>query len=274
MKKIICPTDFSSTANNTIEYAANLAQIMNAKIELLNIEQLSPAAPITSGIIARENNMSTASTLKNVCREVNRGFNITCYYDIETTSKTLEKAIRENSSEDDIIVMGTNGIDDSYQYIFGTNTYHVIKKSKCPVLMVPEGIKYSPVNKIVFTWDYSKDHKTAFFQLKSLMENFNPQITFLHLSKQRTSFGDDVFLTLKREVHNYLGNPNNVTFERIYTGDSEDFSEAIDDYMDKSKADMLVATYYDRGPLRNIFHGSLIKDLTEIARYPLLVLHV
>jgi len=274
MKKIICPTDFSSAANNTIEYAANLAQIINAKIELLNIEQLSPVAPITSGMIARETNVTTASTLKNICKEVNKGFNITCYYDIETTTKTLEKAIKENSSEDDIIVMGTNGIDDSYQYVFGTNTYHVIKKSKCPVLMVPEGIKFTAINKIVFAWDYSENHKKAFFQLKSLLENFNSEIIFLHLSKQRTAFGDEVFLALKREVHNYLGNPSNVTFERIYTGDSEDFSETIDDYMDKSKADLLAATYYDRGPIRNIFHGSLIKDLTEVARYPLLVLHV
>ena len=274
MKTILIPTDFSTTANNAIEYGAKLAQKLNAKLEILNIQLLSAANPISSGMVACENIVPTSDVLKKMCNDINQTFNISCNYSIETTSKTLEKAISGKSAENTLIVMGTNGTDDLYQYIFGTNTYHVIKKSKCPVLMIPAGINYKPIKKIVFAWDYGRDNKVSFFQLKDILGIYDAEINFLHISKQKTPIGDDVFRALQGEIHSYLDEKGNITFERIYSEDPETFPARIDDYMDDSKADILAITFYDRGPLKNIFHGTITKELSETARDPLLVLHV
>ena len=51
----------------------------------------------------------------------------------------------------------------------------------------------------------------------------------------------------------------------------ETFAGKIDEYMNDSKADLLAITFYDRGALRNIFHGTITKELSKRAGYPLLI---
>lgn len=274
MKKIICPTDLSPTANNAIEYAAKLAQKINAELEIFNVQVISAASPIASGIEVSENTATTAAILNKMQNEISRTFNISCKYNITTTTETLEKAIGKKATESNLIVMGTNGTDDLYQYIFGTNTYQVIRKSKCPLLIVPEGVNFKSIRKIVFAWDYSRDNKESFFQLKELLGIFNAEITFLHISKEKSPVSDDVFSALKEDVHSYLGEKENILFDRIYSEDMATFADRMDEYMDDSNADLLAVTYYDRGALNNLFHGTITKGLSEIAGYPLLVLHV
>lgn len=274
MRKIICPTDFSEAANNAIEYAANLAQILKAQLEIVNIQLLSAVEPILSGVEANKSVSSITETLNEIKEEVIRSFNISCGYRVETTVNTLEKAFQDLSEINDLIVMGTNGMDDVYQYFFGTNTYHIIKKVKCPLLVIPEGVSYNAIKKIVFAWDYGRNNNAAFLQLKTLLDTDNVDITFLHISKELTAVSDDIFNALKDDIHSNLSYKENIKFERIYTKDAELFPDKINEYMIDSGADLLAITFYDRGMLKNILHGNVTKGLSEMASYPLLVLHV
>jgi len=274
MKKIICPTDFSEAANNAIEYAAKLAQKLNIELEILHVQLVSAANPISSGIEACEYITPTSKVLEKMCVDIRKTFSIPCNHSIETTSKTLEKAITGKSDENNLIIMGTNGTDDLYQYFFGTNSHHVIEKSKCPVLVIPEGVTYGTIKKIIFAWDYGHESKTSFFQLNDLFKANDVEITFLHVSKEKNPVSDDVFRALKEDVHSYFGYKENIAFDRIYSESTGTFPDKIDEYMNDVKADLLTITFYDRGALRNIFHGTIAKGLSEIAGYPLLVLHV
>lgn len=276
MKKIICPTDFSKTANKAIEYAANLVKKSNLEFEIIHIEVLSTTHPIASGMEVRQNMPATFDTLERMCNLVNQAYSVNCNYSVETTEKTIENVISNRAESNTLIVMGTNGTDDVYQSVFGTNTYQVIRKAKCPVLMIPDGIAYQPFKKVVFAWDYTKNNKVSFLQLQNILKDFHfeVQIDFLHISKEKTVIGDDVFNALKEEICSYTGKDNNISFHRIFSEDPDLFADRIDDYMNDSGADMLAVTYYDRGIVKNMFHGKVAKDLTEIAGYPLLVLHV
>lgn len=274
MKKIICPTDFSTTANNAIEYASQLAKAINTELEIVNVQLLSPASPVLSGIEASKYAAPASATLKKMCDDINQTFHIPCSYKVEITSDTLDEAIPAESAEDSLIVMGTNGMDDLYQYIFGTNTYHVIKKTKCPVLIIPEGVIYTTIKNITLPWDYKCNSKSVYFQLKNLFGVFNPEITFLHISKQKTPVSDSVFRALKEEVYSCIGKEENVLFARLYSESPKEFANSIDDYMSDNKTDLLAIAYYDRGKLKNIFHGTIVKELSETAQYPLLVSHV
>lgn len=274
MKKIICPTDFSPAANNATEYAAKLAKDINAELQLLNIQELSMVEPIISGIRAGDGVKSAVERLEQISVDIKHTFNISCNYIVDVSDKIIEKAITSHSKEDSLLVMGTNGVDDIYQYFFGTNTYHVIKKAACPVLVIPEGVVYKPIKKSVFAWDYSKANKAAFTQLKSLLGIFTPEVIFLHISRQKSVVSDDVFRALEEDVSSSLGESVNISFDRVYSEDTEIFPDRIDEYMADSKADLLAITFYDRGILKNMFHGMITKKLSEAAIYPLLVLHV
>jgi len=269
--KIICPTDCSSVANNAIEYAAKLAQIFNVELQLLNIQDLATVELARTGEYLSDDIMSTPEVLNNTCGEINKIFSIPCSYVTETNTDSLQEAITKKAGGSNLIVIGTNGVDDLHQYFFGTNTFNVIKKANCPVLLVPENAKYAKVKKIIFAWDYNSQNKLSLSQLGEFISVFHPKTVLLHISKQKTEIGQDVFRALKNEILSHLKKQTDIEFERVY---SDDISSSINDYMNKSKSDMLAITFYDRGIIRNLFHNVVMKKLSETAEFPILVLHV
>lgn len=273
MKKIICPTDFSTVANNAVEYAAQVAKAANAELEMIHLEFLSPASPVYSGLEASKNVASSTELLKKMCADIHDTFHINCHYKVEAVSDSIEYILSEAAAEDTLIVMGTNGMDDLYQDIFGTNTYQVLKKAKAPVLVIPEGAVYKPVNKIALAWDYSCNSKGSYLQVKEMFRVFKPEMTLLHVSSEKTVVSDEVYSAMKEDVYSCLGTDENVSFARIYCEDPNAFADHMDEYMSEQDAELLAITFYDRGKLKNIFHGTIIKELSEIAWYPLLILH-
>lgn len=276
IKKIICPTDFSETATNAIHYAAKLAQVFGAELKLINVQRIHPVSAVVSmreGIDpgSAENSHLAAERLKDVCTEINKMFKISTDYEVDITATSIQKVISASGVENTIIVMGTNGIDDTFQYFFGTNTNNVIKKSKCPVFIIPESASYKSIKKIVFAWDYSPDAFPSFTFLNELMATFNPEFTFLHISKHLSDISEDVFKALRSEVKPLLGQSVNVQFEQIY---SEDITSGLDQYMTHANADLLTLFFYDRGEIPNLFHGTITKRIVNSAKYPVLVLHI
>jgi nucleotide-binding universal stress UspA family protein len=275
IKKIVCSTDFSKAANNATEYAAKLAQVLKAELLFINLQQVSPvestmsmAGDIDENIKA--NALVAPHRLKEISAETNKMFNISTDYEVDITSQSLTKLIADVQPNNTLIVMGSNSTGDFTQYFFGTNTYNVIKKTNCPLLLVPENASYGNIHKIVFAWDYSSKSQFSFSLLADFMNAFNPQFIFIHVSKQPTEIGRDVFVALREEVLAVLGIKANVHFEQLF---SNDIPEAINEYMIKSNADLLSLTFYNRGTLLDIFHGTVAKKISQNAEYPVLVLH-
>lgn len=275
IEKIICPTNFSGAANNASEYAAKLAQDLNAELLFINVQRIVPVVAAVSmgegiGAYARENSVKAAEKLRELCSEVNEAYHIAADYEINVTTSSLTKTILSVCEENAIIVMGTDGVDEMYEYFFGTNTYHVIKSANCPVLMIPENVFYMGINKIVFAWDYAPKNKLSFSLLNDLKKAFNPEFVFIHVSKNNTEVSRDVFKAYKSEIISALGKDSRVGFEQIF---SNDISQSINDKMLRSEADILTVIFEKRGLIPDIFHGTITRELSQAANYPVLVLH-
>ncbi|MCX6296535.1 MAG: universal stress protein [Bacteroidetes bacterium] len=275
IKKIICPTDFSKSANNASEYAAHLAKEIGADLLYVNVQQIIPVAAAVSlaegiGADERENFKMAGKKLKEICKETTETFKIKTDFEVDISTQSMTKIISTFGAENTLIVMGTNGADDMYQYFFGTNTFHVISKTSLPVLVIPENAIYKSIKKIVFAWDYNTKNTFSFSLLNNFVKDFNPEFIFLHVSKHHTEISEDVFRSLRSEVTNVLGKINNVEFEQIF---SDNIPGSINDYMKSSEANILSITFYNRGILRNMFHGTVAKELSETSHYPILVLH-
>lgn len=269
MNNILVTTDFSFAANNAIEYAANFAQRNKSKLTLVNFQLSEPVEEHAGCRYIRE----TPEMLKEMSETIHRNYSIPCDYIVEQTNKTLGKAIQALSSDADLIIMGTNGVDDIYQYIFGSTTYQVTKRSTCPVLIIPENVTFKPIEKVVFAWDYTYNSKVAFSQFNNLLKKDQPEITFLHISHKDTAVSDEVFQALKDSVSSQFPENRILKFVRVFSKDSENFPEKIVEYAVLVEADLLVTTHYERG-VRNIFHGAMTRKLSELINCPQLVLHV
>jgi len=273
MEKVICPTDFSTAANNAIEYAAKFAQHHRASLEIMHLQQVSALEPVLSGREVIRQFEDASALMEKMSRKISSTFDISCSYSVEVSSRDLEKVMRGKSAEKNILIIGTNGTDELYQYFFGTNSYHVARKSKCPVLIVPEGAAFAIPRKIIFAWDYDQSCKDAFLQLKDFSGSDATEITFLHVSRKKTPVSDEVFRALKNEVLSCTGESKEIKFKRIYSAHADNFAMGIDEYFKDSKADLLSITHYKRRFPAAAFHGTILKALSETATYPLLILH-
>lgn len=272
MRTFLIPTDFSAAANNAVEYAAKFAQKADAKIVLANIQLPDPhETVIEQGNLSYIQNAH--EILEDMSSSIRDTFSISCTFLTEEANETFQKAIAKLSSEKDLIIMGTNGADDLYQYFFGTNTYQVVKKVKCPVLVIPEGSNYKAVKKIVFAWDYSPYSKAALLQICHLLGIFDPEITLLHISRANSTVSNEVFDAIKEEIGSCSSENMNIRYDRIFCEDTEHFTDKMIDYMSDNNADLLVVAHYERGFIPRMFHGNILRKLTDTVNYPLLVLH-
>ncbi|HET6992659.1 MAG TPA: universal stress protein [Bacteroidia bacterium] len=271
IKKIICPTDFSKAADNAVAYAAKLCQLANAELEVIHLQTQSVLESVFAGKKAIKKTRYASQALDDVCREVNKTFHISCSGLLETPAEFFEKSISPEDGESRLLVMGTNGADDLYQRIFGTNTFRTLKKAECPVLVIPENVSYATISKIIFAWDYSIASKKFYPQLRDFLEIFNPEIDFLHVSRHDTKISQDVFSAVKENMEELLeGTKIKTGFSRIHT---DNVIESIDKYMLASEANLLTLVFHDELFDTLISVNGLIKRITQTANYPVLVMH-
>lgn len=268
IKKIICPTDFSPSAQNAVAYAAKLCQLSGAGLELLNVQPILPHEMLSPLDIRRKGSGQVSvitDELEKMCYEINKAFHVSCSYDIDLTAYLLEDAIGMEAESDSLIVVGTNGADDLFQQFFGSNALNLVKKACCPVIVIPENVPYGTIQRIVFAWGYdTKDHN-SFEQLKEYARMFNSEILFLHISKHESQISHDVFHALEETTEELFENKN-VKFKRIA---GEDIQEKIDFYMNEVKPAILAMVLHKGRLLHNIFQKG--KGLRSLPTYPVLI---
>ena len=155
IKKVLCPTDFAAAASNAVEYAAQLCEALEVELQLLHVESFVPGPMLEGGILLDEKVRSDTHTLEKIKSQVSDTFRISCSYELEAGRVSLADSISKHSTEDTLVVIGTGGVNDMFKYIFGSNAWQVVKKVKCPVLTVPEGISFTGLQNLVFGLDYS-----------------------------------------------------------------------------------------------------------------------
>jgi nucleotide-binding universal stress UspA family protein len=276
INKIICPTDFSVEAINATEYAAKLAQALNAELLFVNVYQIPLVSKVAlaEGIDSdvKENGELASERLSKVCREINKKFGIVANYEVDITTKSLTEMLAASGNEDSLIVMGTGGIQYVRDFFFGTNTYRVIKKAKCPVLLVPENCTYGTYKNVVYAEAYEEKARLALKPFYEFIKPFNTQITFLHVSEHDTEISKDVFKAEREEIETFFKDKiDNIHFERQF---SYTIEEDIENYVSKNSADILVMAVRHRNVFEAVFKKrAIISDLTAVPKFPILIFH-
>ena len=140
IRRIVCPTDFSPTAEHAGEYGAELARSFGAELLLLHvIPELN--YPLRSfGMAAsfphlrEELHTRAAEELQKLKQKVGAGIQVsTMLRDGESHAQILETA---KAGAADLIVMGTHGHTGLKHALLGSTAERVVRLSECPVLTV------------------------------------------------------------------------------------------------------------------------------------------
>ena len=149
MKTILAPIDFSKATNSVIEAATTLAAAMDARIVLLHVVQ--PLIITSDYGLTMENFQETiTSSEKYATRRLAeisemlaaRGVR---HVETEQISGPAQSGILSQAQKHqaDYIVMGSHGHTAIYDLLIGSTTQHILRKSTCPVMIVPR----APVGK-------------------------------------------------------------------------------------------------------------------------------
>jgi nucleotide-binding universal stress UspA family protein len=260
-QKILVPVDFSDNSVNAMRFAIALSTPGITSIKLIHTEE-----PENSRMHELRGNLSPGHLLDLYSKEI-------AAKNIDVTSEIIydrpAAAILETADMEtiDLIVMGTKGAGNNIRKLIGTNASEVITNATCPVLVIPESMKFHRFRKIVIGIDPLQDNEKSIHSLCSFLANPDTQITLICIGKQHEA--DEAAAYMKKISDGVLETSSGVKIdsEFIVSGDTHD---ALKNFALDIEADLLVLITHHRGVFEKIFDPGLTRKFTLEAGIALL----
>ena len=276
MKKILLPTDFSENAMNAITYALKLFTheectfyILNTYTPIIYQAEYLQLSTAQFGLLDTAKDISLKG-LATVKESIDKKF-INPKHTIKTISvfnnliPEMESLIeRENI---DLVIMGTQGASNIQGVLFGSNTVHVFKNVKAPVLAVPSAFEFESLHQILFPSDYEVNfQEEQIMTLVSLAAKYHANVNVLHVN-----YGEELSEKQqknKQKLETYFNHVSHL-FHDIKNNNVVD---AINDFQKKTNVNLLVMINNKHSFFENLFFQSKINQIGFHLNIPFLVI--
>jgi len=277
-KRILLPTDFSKNALNAIRYALDLYKDQSCDFYFLNAYQVNGYSIDTFMVpepgekayeAARQESEKGFDKLMDILALHND--NPKHKYHTISTFNSLLHAIKTTIAKHDIdmIIMGTKGMTGADSVIFGTNTVDAMEKvTECPVMAIPEDIRFTAPKEIVFPTDYKTNFKRR--ELNYMLEialYHKAAIRVLHIEKEHK---------LSRDQKN-----NKALLESILEETEHSFhtlkdlkvQSGISAFIESRESDMIAFINRKHNFFGSMLSRPLVKEMGYHSKIPVLTLH-
>ncbi|WP_291968061.1 universal stress protein [Maribacter sp.] len=275
MTRILLPTDFSENALTAIRYALTLYKDLKCTFFLLNsyvppvyhTEYLmgSPAQ-IGLGDIVQQNSQDNLEALKDTLeKEFNNPLHTFIIHSaLNVLSSEITRTVE--AEQIDIIVMGTQGASGAKEILLGTNTVHVIKNAKCPVLVIPTGFEYEAPKQILFPNDFEVWlDKNSLEQLLKITKSHVSQVNVMHVYT-----GDELNTTQQKNKEQLAKVLSESGF--FHEVPSNEVIAAINEFQIKQNINLLVMIQNKHTFFERLFIEPVIKKIGFHVTVPFLVI--
>lgn len=276
MKNILLPTDFSETARNALEYALNFFKGDVCTFYFLNI--YTTGKYTTGDLWQASGEESVYDTLlfnKKITLDVlidqleekftDKNFKFKAIADYDEFTKAINQVVELNKI--DFIVMGTQGVKNVKEMVFGSHTQRVIREVDCPILVVPKGAVFKAFDKMLFTLDY--DHKfnpSVIKPLIRLIAKHKVSLEILRMKKE-TSNPEDLVIEEKKINKSFKG-----IIHKIHLVSNVHTVDAINSLVQVLGINMNVISAKKEMFLERVLFGSAVSNIINRSQIPVLVL--
>lgn len=275
MKRILLPTDFSDNSWNAIKYALQLYKDRNCNFTLLHtytpeiyqFEYMQSSAAQLQVIHAVE--VTAKKRLNEMQQRMQTEFHnpkhiFSQILSFNTLTSEIDALYQANVM--DIIVMGTKGATGLKGVLFGSNTVHVLKNGKCPILAIPSDFTFETPLEILFPSDYEIDFQIKHLQpLIDIATQYNSRVNFLNASS-----GYD--LTEQQELNKQKLETYFKHIAHLFHRIKQNVPEAIAEFQLKNRINLLVMINNKHSFFENLFFKSKIKQIGFHLNVPFLVI--
>jgi len=206
--------------------------------------------------------------LVDYCNDIRLTFDVEADHVVMTSMNTIENCINEIGSKYDLIVLGTNGVQEFSSFYLGTHSFRVSKNAKSPVLIVPIDSTYKPMLDVVYATDYDMDDNLLLHQLQFVFKSFKARVKLVHVSGKEIAVSEEVFSSFKRELEEKLNDNPKISFKRLV---SDHIIEKLEAIVEGKDVDMLVVCFEKHSLPYRLTHRNLIRELASDPKVPVLV---
>lgn len=272
--KIICPTDFSECSLNAIEYASKLGEKYQADLYLVHVpdkedyqklssndfhsgDQYSFIKKKLNSLVSTVNEESISKGLKSCQAEIKEG---------KIVTSILEYA---ESLKADLIVMGTEGVNDFKTNFIGTRSSNLVDKSEIDVMLIPRKVYFKTPRKFVYATDYVEEDKIAIQKVVELAGFFDSEIDLVHVSSRSKTIDKSLHQTMVQEIEPFIKYEKKTFVLKSYRDEP---GLGLENYLITAKGDMLVTLSKKKSWFDQLFAKNLSRKMSYFINKPLYVI--
>jgi nucleotide-binding universal stress UspA family protein len=272
--KILCPTDFSECSLNAIEYAAKLGEKFEAKLIIFHVPDKEDYLKLFSKNTETESFlMLVRNKLDNLVKEVEtesipQGLKscIGIIQEGKAVSTIIEYADQHSV---DMIVMGTEGVNDFKKNYIGTRSSQVIERASQDVFIVPRKVFFKKPRKFVFATDYIEEDKLAIQKVVKLASFFDSEIDIVHVGTKLRTIDKALHQTMVTEIQPFVHYEKTNYVLKSYRDEP---GLGLESYLITSKGDILITLSKKKSWFEQIFTQNLSKKMSYFINKPLYVI--
>lgn len=276
MKRILFPTDLSTVSANAFLYAQELAQKLNAELQVIHVyhptvDAANPYLNIPTPDLAELKEKYLQQFVDKHQLATADGCATTSTI---TTALQLGVPVDEIvrlSANADLLVMSTRGESNVVRRLFGSVTTAVARRAQCPTLLVPPDAQFTDISQLLFTTDYAEHDEALLRKSLRLWRPLYPKMVhFVHVSYHDStdySIADARFEEIVQEETPEIG----LLKAEVQC---ENPVEGILDYAEDNRIDVIIMGTTRRSFFEQLFHHSTTKGTILRATRPILIGHL
>jgi nucleotide-binding universal stress UspA family protein len=280
MEKILVPTDFSENANNAAKYAIHFAHTTGKAIVFFNVTHkdipTSSAHDIYLKKVAEDVNKASLA-LHVLVEKMYVELHLVMpprrtFFDVQFGHNVQDEIVEAAEKHKvTMIIMGTLGASGFKKIFFGSNTVGVLKNVHCPVLAIPDKVKYAEIAHIGYSSNL-QDLDTEVKQLLPIVKTFKASLDIFNVHPVYPSYFDyakfnaEERLTELKKEFRY----KKMTLTLINRPKENDLKGGVDYFIKTHKPDLLIMFSQSRDWFERLTNPSATEEMALNPKLPLL----
>ena len=271
MKNIIVATDFSNTADNATNYAADMARAIKGKLLLLHVYQVPVSYMEVPMPVFEENFMDDAEdAIEKLREELLLRTNNEVEISTELRMGFFHEELKEICGffQPYAVIMGSQGKTAAENFLFGGHSVYAMKYLDWPLITVPPSAKFEAIKKIGLACDFDDVVETTpADEIKHMVTDFNAELHIVNTGKNKVIEPREIFESgMMQEM---LG----VVHPEYHFITTPDIDSGILEFCDKNHIDLLIVLPKRRDFIERLLHRSHTKHFVLHSHVPVMALH-
>ena len=269
---LLIPLDFRPESESALEYAVSIGKNLNARLHLLHIlEEESPLYRIVISDKQREMiRLGASEKLDELAEKFLVPENLS-YTRTVMQGKVYDKIIEASQkTRSRLIIMGRTDSSDMKKNITGTNTMHIIKEARVPVLTLRKKQAHPGCSHIILPLDLTKQTIIKASNAIGMAKILQARITVVSLLQDNRKSTEIIFIQRLDEIRNIFEKLEVPCAVKLVPADDDNFYTRLNRTVTELKGDLVMIMTQQELNVTEYFIGSRAQEIINRSDYPVL----